>query len=104
MTDSADPLEGWPLVEVLKKASTAKNDIYGSLFLYINEVLLKFCNRTTSLNVSFSLYHVNATELPSILSQSGMDKNSFDRIEVSCLLSFTSFPMLMVPLLALQYY
>jgi hypothetical protein len=82
MMDSANPLEGWPLKEVLKKAPSAKNDIYGSLFLHVQEALLKFYRRLKNLKVRFQLFQVNAVELPGILQQRGISKNSFDRIEV----------------------
>ncbi|KAH0565170.1 hypothetical protein GP486_001434 [Trichoglossum hirsutum] len=83
MMDSADPSEGWPVKEVIRKAPLAKNDIYGSLFMYIQGILLKFCHQIERLKICFQLFQVDALELPSIIKQSGMGKYYFDRIEVS---------------------
>lgn len=87
MKDSADPLEGWHIMDILKSAPTAKNDIYGSLHLHIHKTLLQFCTRIKNLDISFTLYHEDATELPPLLGQSGMGKHFFDRIEASYLLN-----------------
>ncbi|TVY19932.1 hypothetical protein LARI1_G002648 [Lachnellula arida] len=82
MMDSADPVEGWPLKDWFNKAP-AKKDIYGSLFLYVQEVLLRFCRRIERLDVRFQLLQVDALELPKTIENCGIDKHSFDRIEVS---------------------
>ena len=82
MLDSADPLEGWPIEEILQKAPPAKNDIYGSLFFYLQDLLGLFCHRINRLKVSFHLFQVDARKLPSIVEREGMKQCSFDRIEV----------------------
>jgi hypothetical protein len=83
MMDSADPLHGWPVMEVFQKAPGAKNDVYGSLFLYIQELLLQFCQRIRGLKkICFQLCQINALKLPDILRKGGIDKHYFDRIEV----------------------
>ena len=81
MMDSADPVEGWPVKDWVNKAP-AKKDVYGRLFLYIQDVLLRFCRRIEELEVRFQLFQVDALELPTILKDCGIGKHSFDRIEV----------------------
>ncbi|KAI9875688.1 MAG: hypothetical protein M1830_008116 [Pleopsidium flavum] len=83
LKDSADPLEGWPIDEVIQKAPPAKNDIYGSLFFYLQDVLSQFCRQIGRLRLSIQLFQVDALELPDILNQSVMGQGSFDRIELS---------------------
>ena len=82
MKDSADPLEGWPINEIMQKAPPAKNDIYGSLFFYIQDVLWQFCHQIGKLKVSIQLHHADALELPGIIQRNKMGQKSFDRIEV----------------------
>lgn len=82
MLDSADPLEGWPIDEIIEKAPPAKNDMYGSLFFYLQDTLGLFCRRMGGLKVSIQLFQVDARKLPSIINRDGMDQCSFDRIEV----------------------
>ncbi|KAI9731728.1 MAG: hypothetical protein M1834_004517 [Cirrosporium novae-zelandiae] len=83
MFDSADPLQGWPIDEIVRKAPPAKNDMYGSLFFYVQDALQQFCQQIGRLDVSFKLFQVDALELPNIIKQYGMGQHSFDRIEVS---------------------
>ena len=82
MIDSADPLQGWPINEVIWKAPFAKNDIYGSLFIYVLDVLQNFCHKLENLRVCFQLFQLDALDLPGIIRQRGMGRNYFDRIEV----------------------
>lgn len=79
MKDSADPLRGWPVVEVFKKVPAAKYDIYGSLFFYVQDILLKSCRQLRVIKVSIKLYHANMWELPHM---DGLSQQKFDRIEV----------------------
>ncbi|MCJ1307220.1 hypothetical protein MMC25_000866 [Agyrium rufum] len=81
--DSADPLDGYSVTEVVQKAPLAKNDIYGSLFLYLQDTILKFCKQVKRLKVSFQLFQTDAVRLPSMIQQREMSKTRFDRIEVS---------------------
>ncbi|KAH9206685.1 hypothetical protein DL95DRAFT_486583 [Leptodontidium sp. 2 PMI_412] len=83
MMDSADPLEGWTIKDVVRLAPLAKNYIYGSLFNYLREILLQFCNQVSRLKVHFHLFQVDALDLPGIMRQRGMGRSYFDRIEVS---------------------
>lgn len=82
MMDSADPLEGRPIDEIIQKAPLAKNDLYGSLFFYIQDVLWRFCHQIGRLKVSLQLYQVDALKLPGIVEQYRGSRCSFDRIEV----------------------
>lgn len=83
MKDSADPLDGWPALEVVQNTKPAKHDTYGNLFYHIQDILLKFCHRIKKLSICFNLFEVDASELPSMLRQCEMGQHSFDRIEVS---------------------
>ncbi|KAH8593394.1 hypothetical protein B0O99DRAFT_515819 [Bisporella sp. PMI_857] len=83
MMDSADPLEGWPVKDVIQNAPSAKNDIYGSLYIYLQDVLVRFCEQVSRMKVCFHLFQVDALQLPYKLKDCGMDKAFFDRIEVS---------------------
>jgi hypothetical protein len=85
MMDSADPLDGWPLEEVIQKLPSARNDIYGGLFMYLQDVLLEFCDKIQRLNVQFQLYQADALDLPGLMGQYGMGYQHFDRIEVRLL-------------------
>ena len=82
MLDSADPLEGWPIDEIIQKAPPAKNDIYGSLFFYLQDLLGRFCHHIGRLKVSIQLFQVDARKLPGIIEQYETGQRSFDRIEV----------------------
>ncbi|OCL12153.1 hypothetical protein AOQ84DRAFT_420874 [Glonium stellatum] len=83
MKDNSDPLSGWNIDEVNQCAPLAKKDIYGSLFFYLRDLLLKFCGRIQSAKVHLQLFQVDAVELPNILKESVKGNISFDRIEVS---------------------
>jgi hypothetical protein len=80
MKDDSDPLNGWLNSEVMQYAPPAKKDVYGSLFFYIQDLLLKFCRRVQGFAIHIELYQVNAVKLPSLLEGRS---SSFDRIEVS---------------------
>lgn len=81
MKDSADPLEGWPLDEVISKATLAKKDIYGSLFFYLQDLLSRYCRRLGAMSI-IHLFHLGAVNLPSSLKNDGVSPCSFDGIEV----------------------
>lgn len=82
MMDSADPLQGWPMEDVLKKTPKAKNDLYGGLFFYIQEVLVEFCSKLQALDVNLVLLHGDAAKLPITLGNDFNLPQLFDRIEV----------------------
>jgi hypothetical protein len=85
MPDSADPLYGWKLSEVLQEPHPAKHDIYGLLYLHIRKYLLKFCEKLRTLKLDVSLFCMDALDLPNRIENLD-DKRRYDRIEV-CLLA-----------------
>jgi hypothetical protein len=87
MMDSADPLDGWLHADYTAHTPIAKADMYGSLFFFLRDQFLKFCNRVQKTSIRFQLYNMNAEELPAYLPQDG---KAFDRIEVCYSLSLTN--------------
>lgn len=83
MMDSADPMQGWPFEEFLSKFPPARNDIYGSLYFYLQDQLRSFGRRIENLKIRFQLFELDAMNLPSIMKQRGIEKHYFDRIEVN---------------------
>lgn len=80
MKDSADPLDGWSLPEILKQnAGPASNDIYGKLHRHVSELLRSFHRSLTSRQCTFRFLHKDANDLAENLQ----DKLGFDRIEVN---------------------
>lgn len=80
MRDNADPLNGWSSKEVEDTSSgPASADIYGKLFYHVRAVLRAFILRLSDLPVSFRLFQMDVSDLPSLL-----ESGSFSRIEVSC--------------------
>ena len=77
MNDQADPLDGWPLLKVHHTISTASQDTYGKLFVYLREVMRKFLRRLAAGKTDFDLYNVHVKELPQYLT-----RDRYDRIEV----------------------
>lgn len=75
----ADPTDGWLPVEYTSHASVAKEDVYGSLFFFLRELLLKFCHRLQGKNIFFELYNLEVGDIADILLDHG---KTFDRIEV----------------------
>ncbi|KAH8681939.1 hypothetical protein BX600DRAFT_429841 [Xylariales sp. PMI_506] len=80
MKDDAGPLEGWNHYEYIRFASRATNDIIGSLFFFLRDMLSRFCNRMKDANIHFTLFNVDAQELPRHLN---IRESQFDCIEVS---------------------
>jgi hypothetical protein len=89
MPDSADPLEDWPMDEVLQKLPAARNDIYGALYRYLGDLLTRFCKKTAEISWDIRLFHLDAVDLPKRLQAEGIGEDSFDRIEVSKSDSYT---------------
>ena len=77
MKDDADPLGGWSYAEYIKCVPAARNDVYGAFFFFLRDMLLVFCKRVRSCNISFQLSAVDAVTLPKYLKDI-----KFDRIEV----------------------
>jgi hypothetical protein len=78
MDDKSDPMNGWPILEVLGSDSFAREDRYGKLFAFLHIKFSLFLQRLSSQDVHFEFHCTNATELSKLLS-----RNSYDRIEVS---------------------
>lgn len=87
MKDSADPLEGWPLSEVLSIRTRARGDVNGKLHQYVRSTLVGFHSRLRSLDVKFQLYQGDVGQVvPRLLHASTF----YDRIEV-CIMISTSW-------------
>ena len=80
--DSTDPMQGWSFKEFLLRPRPTRNDLYGSLYFYLQEQLQRFCKRIATLQIHFQLFELNALHLPNILKEHGAGKNYLDRIEV----------------------
>ncbi|KAJ9663962.1 hypothetical protein H2201_005444 [Coniosporium apollinis] len=80
MVDAADPLDGWSMAEILRKAPLARNDTYRGLFLLVQDTLQRFCQRIENLQVKFQLFHDDALALPNMIEDG---QHSFDRIKLS---------------------
>lgn len=83
MKDSADPLDGWNLPEILKQnAGPASNDVYGKLHRHVSELLQSFHRNLSARPSAFRLSHMDANDLGDHLR----DEPGFDRIEVKQLI------------------
>ncbi|KAF2470499.1 uncharacterized protein BDR25DRAFT_325695 [Lindgomyces ingoldianus] len=83
MKDSADPLSGWNYCEYIKHAPIARDDVYGSLFFFLRDLLLQFCRRLQSRDMRIQLLNMDAQGLPIYLKEAGQGKVLFDRIELA---------------------
>lgn len=77
MDDKADPLNGWPIREVARVQTMAKEDLYGKLYLYLQDVFQKFLDRLARVGIDFELLNMDAIELPA-----NLQKNKYARVEV----------------------
>jgi hypothetical protein len=78
MMDSAEPLCGWDMAEILRaNTGNAVNDLYGKLFAHVRSELVLFKKRLSNTGAVFGMYNLNATELPKTFP-----KTTFARIEV----------------------
>ena len=80
--DWADPIEGWLTNDFLQKAPRTKHDLYISLALYIEDIFLQFCWSIASLEISFGLLDVNASDSSAFLKLCGKARNYFDVIDI----------------------
>ncbi|KAH9842165.1 hypothetical protein Tdes44962_MAKER01543 [Teratosphaeria destructans] len=79
LMDSADPMSGWSLREVLKTGQgAATNDTYGKLYHYVKAELTGFCQRLASSPVTFELFNTQTEFLCEHVS-----KGEFARVEVA---------------------
>jgi hypothetical protein len=74
---TSDPLEGWPIHEVLKNKLAPKHDVYGKLFYFVRDMLEKFIIRLTSLEIEIEVHGCKAEDLANRLAG-----QQFDRIHV----------------------
>ena len=84
--DSCDPLNGWSWEENLDcgaQLAAPKSDIYGALYYHILSKLGRFCQRLSSMHITFQLLEYNAVDLPHFLETLPKEHRLFDRIEVS---------------------
>ena len=81
LPDSANPLCGWSIQQVLESGARAKvpeNDLFGAMFLHVREKLSQFVDKLDRLKISFHLYDKDAIKLARDL-----DVSSFLRVDVS---------------------
>lgn len=77
--DTADPLDGWPLSEVLSIHTGARDDVNGKLYQYVRSTLVAFHSRLRALEVKFQLYQGDVRQVvPQLMDAS----TRYDRIEV----------------------
>ncbi|KAF2800286.1 hypothetical protein K505DRAFT_382762 [Melanomma pulvis-pyrius CBS 109.77] len=81
--DDAEPHCGWSHEDVLRGAQVAKEDMLGSLFFMVRDLLLAFCRRVQTFKIKFRLYALDARDLPTKLNRWNEELGMFDRIEVS---------------------
>ena len=82
MPDSADPLQGWTLTEILRPSYGAKHDLYGQLYVNLKRKLHSFCERLHTLKLSICLFKQDAMDLPDKLATLRGRETFYDRIEV----------------------
>jgi len=70
-------LSGWPIADVAATATSATNDWYGKLFVYLQDVVCKFLRRLKDVKVDLQLLNIDAKDLPDHL-----ERDTFARIEV----------------------
>lgn len=79
LSDSSDPLNGWPLSDVSHtNMGLTTSDQYGKLYHHIMETIESCHARFRDVKVTFEVFHVDALDLPKLLGD-----RSFSRIEVS---------------------
>ncbi|KAF3032330.1 hypothetical protein E8E12_003854 [Didymella heteroderae] len=78
MKDNASPRDGWLFDEYMENAPAAKADEFGAIFFHIRWLLLEFCSRLRSSNISFRLFNMDARDIGCYLGDM-----KFDRIEIS---------------------
>ncbi|KNG89153.1 hypothetical protein ANOM_002986 [Aspergillus nomiae NRRL 13137] len=83
MPDSADPLQGWTLTEILRPSYGAKHDLYGQLYVSLKRNLHSFCERLHTLKLSICLFKQDAMDLPDKLATLRGRETFYDRIELA---------------------
>lgn len=82
MMDSADPLDGWQLAEILQGSYGAKDDLYGQFYMLVKNHLMRFCEKLSALEMDINLFQVDAEHLSSHIHEVRGSKTFYDRIEV----------------------
>jgi hypothetical protein len=77
MKDNASPRDGWLFDEYMEDVLAAKADEFGAIFFHIRGLLLQFCSRLRSSNISFRLFNMDAREIGHYV-----DDMKFDSFEV----------------------
>ncbi|CEL00665.1 hypothetical protein ASPCAL00263 [Aspergillus calidoustus] len=83
MPDSADPLDGWKLAEILQSSYGATNDIHGQLYLHVLGFLREFCEKLPGLKLTISLLNMDAFDLPTNLGMFYGKERAYDRIDLA---------------------
>lgn len=85
MPDTADPRTSWSLLEICNGSYTAnysaRNDLYGLIFIHLRETLLRFCRQIAKRDISIRLISIDLQKLPIYFDQQD-ECVIFDRIEV----------------------
>ncbi|KAJ5742540.1 uncharacterized protein N7511_011272 [Penicillium nucicola] len=77
MDDKADPLDGWPIQEVAREQTMAKEDLYGKLYIYLRRVFQQFLEGLARIEIDLELLNVDAIQLPKTLQ-----RDKYAKIEV----------------------
>ena len=78
MIDTADPLCGWSLSDILETSiGNAAYDLYGKLFVHVATLLLSFKHRLSNVGATFELHNLEVADLEDTLAPT-----TFARIEV----------------------
>lgn len=88
MPDSASPLGGWKLSEVMESSYEAKEDIHGLLYFHLKHIILKFCEKLTSFRVHVSLFNMKPEHMPNGVATFRGERQLYDRFEVSPFIFF----------------
>lgn len=91
MADSADPLNGYKLADILNiRAGPATNDVYGKLYVHVRENLRAFRRRLVFQEIDFTFSNIDATAL-----RRRQSIPTFDRIEVRTYGSYSRLPWML---------
>lgn len=78
MKDSSDPMDGWPISEVLNTHTASRDDMNGKLFQYIHSTFVVLHGRLHSLDMNFQLLQ---GDIQTVIQLIDADLQ-YDRIEV----------------------
>ncbi|KAF8074568.1 hypothetical protein FPV67DRAFT_587451 [Lyophyllum atratum] len=101
MRDSDSPLHGWDLslaFEYGAKHGVERADVYGCLFFYVKDELVRFATRLRDCDISLRITMLDANDLPRFIergAKKGFSTGCFDRIETSNLADYASAPRIL---------